>query len=214
MQRNPFIAASLSLGLAFASVNSLGKEIDLPADVSALRPSDLPGYQLARQKCGICHSADYISHQAPGLDQAQWTAEMRKMQHSYGAPIDEQEIESIGAYLAVAYGTAKATDASVIAASAAPEAAARAAATGATIEVQALLVSNACLGCHAVDHKIVGPAFHDVAARYAAEPDARTMLAVSIRNGGVGKWGDVGMPPMATLDEAQAKALAAYVLEQ
>ena len=53
-------------------------------DTSTLRASDLPGYAIALQKCGICHSADYISFQPPGMDLAQWTAEMTKMQHSYG----------------------------------------------------------------------------------------------------------------------------------
>jgi cytochrome c551/c552 len=175
-----------------------------------LRESELPGYTIALQKCGICHSADYINYQPPAMNQSQWTAEMKKMQHSYGAPISEQEIELIGAYLAVAYGSAKASDPSVLALSA--RAAPADAAAG--VDVQELLAANACLGCHAIDKKVVGPSFQDVAARYGDRADAQKLLADSIQSGGSGKWGEMAMPPMAALTESQALALAGYILEQ
>ncbi|MGH8375674.1 MAG: c-type cytochrome, partial [Pseudomonas sp.] len=78
--------------------------ITLPPETAALKPSTLPGYPLAQQKCSICHSADYINFQPPGMSLAQWTAEAGKMQHVYGAPISDQEVNVIGAYLAVTYG--------------------------------------------------------------------------------------------------------------
>ncbi len=81
-------------------------DITLPAETAVLRPSALPGYTIAVQKCGICHSADYINLQPPHMSLAQWTAEMSKMQHAYGAPIDESEIELLGVYFAAAYGDA------------------------------------------------------------------------------------------------------------
>lgn len=214
MSGKALIVASVCLGLAAASASLPSKEINLPPDISKLRLSKLPGYALAQQKCGICHSADYINYQAPGFNQAQWTAEVKKMRQSYGAPLDEHDIKSIGAYLAVAYGSARASDASVIAASAVPKATAGGAETGATIDVQALLRSNACLGCHAIDTKVVGPAYHAVAAKYKGVPEAQEKIAASIRDGGVGKWSNVPMPPMSALTDAQAKALAAYVLKQ
>ena len=212
MKANSIIFQFACFALTLVSVSVSSKEITLPVDHSSLRPSDLPGYALAEQKCGICHSADYINYQAPGLSQKQWTAEANKMQHSYGAPLDERDIASIGAYLAVAYGSAKASDADVIAAS--PKPAKDDENPNAAIDVQALLNSNACVGCHAVDRKVVGPAFHEVAAKYKANPDAMANVIASIRNGGVGRWGDVPMPPMPALTEAQAKALATYVLKQ
>ncbi|HET6473758.1 MAG TPA: c-type cytochrome, partial [Pseudomonadales bacterium] len=148
----------------------------------------------------------------PTMSQAAWTAEMTKMKEAYGAPIDDDEVKLIGAYLAVAYGSAKATDPSVVAlASLATPTAPRAAADTA---VQALLSANACLGCHAIDHKIVGPGFKDVAAKYKGEPNAKATIAARIRSGGSGLWGDVAMPPMAGIDAAQADALAAFVLSQ
>lgn len=201
---------TLTLVVGF-SVNAGAREITLPADTSTLRTSDLPGYAIAQRKCGICHSADYISFQPPGMDLAQWTGEMSKMQHSYGAPLTAEEIKLVGAYLAVTYGSAKADDPAIVALSAA---AAPAKASTGTIDVQALLNANACLGCHAIDTTVVGPAFSEVAAKYKGEADAESILAVSIQEGGVGKWGQVPMPPMTGLSPAEAAALAAFVLKQ
>src|ERR1700680_3387978 len=78
--------------------------IALPPETARLKPSPLPGYGIAIQKCGICHSADYINLQPPGLSLTQWTAEMSKMQHVYGAPIDEAEINLLAIYLTSTYG--------------------------------------------------------------------------------------------------------------
>lgn len=226
--------AQLALGFLLAGgapmsvtwVMAAPETIKLLPVTAKLRPSKLIGYTAATEKCAICHSADYINYQPPGMNQTQWTAEMAKMQHVYGAPISDTEVKQIGAYLAVVYGTAKATDPSVIAAStsptpdagatvAAPTAGATAVAKpDAAIDVQSLLAANACLSCHALTQKIVGPAYHDVAEKYKGDAQALTKLVVSIRGGGVGKWGQVPMPPFAGLSEVQAKALATYVLAQ
>ncbi len=77
---------------------------------------------------------------------------------------------------------------------------------------EALARKNDCLGCHAVSTKLVGPAYKDVAAKYAGQPDAVAQLSQSIRNGGVGKWGDLPMPAHPKLSEADAKKLASWVL--
>lgn len=71
---------------------------------------------------------------------------------------------------------------------------------------------NACLACHAVDRKLVGPSFQDVAKKYNDQKDAQATLAGSIKNGGAGKWGPVPMPAQAALSESDAKTLAAWVL--
>lgn len=191
---------------------SAPRTLQLPEDQSKLRESSLPGYALAVQKCGICHSADYVSYQPPGQNQAQWTAEMEKMQHSYGAPISEIDIKVIGAYLAVAYGSATASDDDVIAASALVKK--KSVDTTDNIDVQALLNANACLGCHAIEHKVVGPAFVDVAKKYSAQANAQAALAASIKHGSAGKWGAMAMPAMAGLSDVQAEALAGFVLAQ
>lgn len=75
-----------------------------------------------------------------------------------------------------------------------------------------LAQKNSCTACHAVDRKVVGPAYQDVAKKYAGQADAVARLADSIRKGGSGRWGQVPMPPQAQLPEADAKALAQWVL--
>lgn len=76
-----------------------------------------------------------------------------------------------------------------------------------------LAQKNACLACHAVDHKVVGPAYRDVARKYAGQKDAVATLVHNIRAGGAGKWGPVPMPPQAGLSDADAKTLATWILD-
>ncbi|MDE2605341.1 MAG: c-type cytochrome [Burkholderiales bacterium] len=76
----------------------------------------------------------------------------------------------------------------------------------------ALAQSKNCLACHAVDKKLVGPAYKDVAAKYAGQKDAVDKLASKIMKGGSGVWGPVPMPANAQVNEAEAKRLAAWVL--
>jgi len=76
----------------------------------------------------------------------------------------------------------------------------------------ALATSKNCMACHAVDKKLVGPAYKDVAAKYAGQKDAVDKLAVKIMKGGSGVWGPVPMPANTQVNEAEAKQLAAWVL--
>lgn len=75
-----------------------------------------------------------------------------------------------------------------------------------------LAQKNACMACHAVDKKLVGPAYQDVAKKYAGQADAEIKLAESIRKGGSGKWGAIPMPAQPALSEEDAKTLAAWIL--
>ena len=75
-----------------------------------------------------------------------------------------------------------------------------------------LAQKNACLACHAVDKKLVGPAYQEVAKKYAGQKDAVDTLAKSIKAGGAGKWGAIPMPAQAALSEADAKTLATWIL--
>jgi len=77
---------------------------------------------------------------------------------------------------------------------------------------QALATSKNCMACHAVDKKLVGPAYKDVAAKYASDKTAVDKLAAKIMKGGSGVWGPVPMPANAQVNEAEAKKLAAWVL--
>ena len=76
----------------------------------------------------------------------------------------------------------------------------------------ALAKAKNCMACHAVDKKLVGPAYKDVAAKYAGQKDAVDKLAVKIMKGGSGVWGPVPMPANTQVSEAEAKQLAAWVL--
>ena len=73
---------------------------------------------------------------------------------------------------------------------------------------------NACMACHAVDKKLVGPSYKDVAAKYAGQKDAVDMLAGKIIKGSAGVWGPIPMPANAQVNEADAKKLATWVLSQ
>ena len=75
-----------------------------------------------------------------------------------------------------------------------------------------LAQKHICTACHAVERKIVGPAFAEVAKKYAGQKDAAATLADSIRKGGSGKWGAVPMPPQPGLSEDELKTLAAWIL--
>jgi len=71
-----------------------------------------------------------------------------------------------------------------------------------------------CMTCHAVDKKLVGPAYKDVAAKYAGQKDAVDKLVVKVLKGGSGVWGPVPMPANPQVSEAEAKQLVQWVLLQ
>lgn len=77
---------------------------------------------------------------------------------------------------------------------------------------QALATSKNCMACHAVDKKLVGPAFKDIAKKYAGDKSAEAKLADKIVKGGSGTWGPIPMPANPQVNEAEAKKLAAWVL--
>jgi cytochrome c len=70
---------------------------------------------------------------------------------------------------------------------------------------------NGCSGCHAIDKKLVGPAFKEVASRYKNDKAAESKLVAKIKAGGGGNWGAIPMPPQSIKDE-EAKALVALLL--
>lgn len=77
---------------------------------------------------------------------------------------------------------------------------------------EALAKSKNCMACHAVDKKLVGPAYKEVAKKYAGDAKAVDMLAAKIMKGGSGVWGAIPMPANSQVNEADAKKLAAWVL--
>lgn len=89
-----------------------------------------------------------------------------------------------------------------------------AAATAPAMADQALATAKNCMACHAVDKKIVGPGYKEVAAKYKADKGAADKLATKIIKGGSGVWGAIPMPANPQVSEGDAKKLAAWVLSQ
>ncbi len=69
-----------------------------------------------------------------------------------------------------------------------------------------------CMACHATDKKVIGPAYKEVAVKYAGQKDAVGNLAGKIQKGSSGVWGAVPMPANAQVTDAEAKTLAEWVL--
>ncbi|HMW17612.1 MAG TPA: c-type cytochrome [Accumulibacter sp.] len=77
---------------------------------------------------------------------------------------------------------------------------------------EALAKAKNCLACHAVDKKVVGPSYKDVAKKYTAKDEA--MLAEKIIKGGKGNWGAIPMPPNASVSADEANKLVKWILGQ
>jgi cytochrome c len=77
---------------------------------------------------------------------------------------------------------------------------------------QDLAQKKNCLACHAVDKKVVGPAYKDVAAKYAGQKDAVDKLTQKVMKGGSGVWGQIPMPANPQVSEAEAKQLVTWIL--
>ena len=70
------------------------------------------------------------------------------------------------------------------------------------------------MACHAVEKKLVGPAYKEVAAKYAGQKDAVESLSTKVIKGGAGVWGAIPMPANAQVSEAEAKTLVNWILQQ
>ena len=77
---------------------------------------------------------------------------------------------------------------------------------------QALATAKNCMACHAIDKKVLGPAYKDVAKKYAGQKDAAAKLATKVMKGGSGVWGAVSMPANPQVNEAEANKLVAWIL--
>ena len=71
-----------------------------------------------------------------------------------------------------------------------------------------------CFACHAVDKKLVGPSYKDVAAKYGKDPQAEQKLFQKVKNGGQGVWGQVPMPPNTQVPDADIHSLVKWILSQ
>lgn len=75
-----------------------------------------------------------------------------------------------------------------------------------------LLKKNGCTACHAVDKKLVGPAYKDVAAKYKGQAGVQAKISDKIKKGGSGVWGPVPMPPNPAVSDADLATMVKYIL--
>jgi cytochrome c len=79
-------------------------------------------------------------------------------------------------------------------------------------QAEALMKKDGCAACHAIDKKIVGPAYNDVAAKYKGDKNAQAALEKKVKEGGVGVWGQIPMPPNAAVPPNDIKELVTWIL--
>lgn len=77
---------------------------------------------------------------------------------------------------------------------------------------QDLAQKHACMSCHQMDKKVVGPAFKEVAKKYKGDAKAREHLVTVVKKGGKGVWGAIPMPPSTKVPDADAEAIVDWIL--
>jgi cytochrome c len=77
---------------------------------------------------------------------------------------------------------------------------------------QQVAAANACMGCHAVDRKLVGPSFQQIAAKYKGDAQAPAKLARKVKDGGSGVWGMIPMPAHQSMSDVDIRAVVDWVL--
>ncbi|QJE00800.1 c-type cytochrome [Massilia forsythiae] len=87
-------------------------------------------------------------------------------------------------------------------------------ASGSAFAQADLAKAKNCMACHAVANKLVGPAYKDVAAKYAGQKGAEDKLVQKVMKGGAGVWGPVPMPANPQVNEEEARSLVKWVLSQ
>jgi len=77
---------------------------------------------------------------------------------------------------------------------------------------EAMMKKDGCAACHAIDKKIVGPAYVDVAAKYKGDKDAVAKLAKKVKEGSTGVWGPIPMPPNAAVSQGDVTELVTWIM--
>lgn len=158
------------------------------------------GVELTTSRCVICHDAQHITRAR--LSRDEWAFNVKNMIER-GAPITAEEIPPIVEYLSTYYNR-----------DVAPPVADAAAAPATEDSAQKLLTTNACIACHAVDRKLIGPGFREIAQRYQGQGAAAEQLAKKIRDGGSGAWGATPMPPHRHLADADIRVMVSWIMQQ
>jgi cytochrome c551/c552 len=204
--KKAFIYGSLLCAAAVSRAELV--KIDLPVETATYRKA--PGSEVANSQCLTCHSADYAAMQPP-MSGTFWKAEVEKMAAKYGAPIPTNQVDTLTAYFTANYGVT--TNAAAISSKPSAPVIAPTAITG-KIDGLTVATKMGCLNCHGTDHKIIGPAYRDVALKYKNNPAALERIEHQITHGGSGQWGVVPMPPYDQLSSAEIKAVGEWIMNQ
>ena len=196
------IAAALSILTATGIVIALsGAQEPEPEPSRTLTPGK--GSDLTTARCATCHDAQHITRAK--LSRGEWEFNIKNMIER-GAPVAPDEIPVILEYLATYYNR------DTVPPPPDPSAAAAGMSDTGQGPVARLLNANACVACHQVDRRVVGPSFKEVAAKFASDGDAVAKLSKKIREGGSGNWGNVPMPPNPALSDAELRTIVDWVL--
>jgi cytochrome c len=180
--------------------------------------------------CDGCHGGGAVGWVGPSLVDGRWryggAPEEIFSSVYYGRPKGMPAYGGVlgadGVWLIVAYLKSQApptvvpttnyeiTSAAAPAAAAPAEPAAGANTPAATPEQ--MLTKYGCVACHAVDHKVVGPALQDVGKKYQGQANAKAHLTEKVRDGGSGVWGDIPMTPNPQVPDADLQTLVNWVL--
>ena len=179
---------------------SVAQEADPPKVLIPGKGSD-----LTTARCATCHDAQHITRTK--LSRGEWEFNIKNMIER-GAPIAPGEIPIIVEYLSTYYNRDS------VAPPPDPVAASFGMDAGGGDPVQRLLSVNACVACHTIDRRMVGPSFREVAAKFSGDGDAAGKLATKIREGGAGNWGNVPMPPNPAIPEAELNRIVGWILQQ
>ena len=219
------VASAQATGATVKATDRIPAGGVLPAAnaLSAPRPSTLnpdAGASLFGQmNCDGCHGGGAVGWVGPSLVDGRWRyggADDEIFTSIFygrpkGMPAYGGVIGTDGVWMLVAYIKAQAVPAVVPTTSWLPGGNAAAAPPAAAVAPDQLPAKYGCTGCHAADHKVVGPSFKDVAAKYAGK-DVEAALIEKIKKGGSGVWGETPMPPNPQVPEPDLHAIVKWIL--
>lgn len=207
-QRKRIVAGLVCLGLMAIVARSAGLRIELPVETEVFKPG--PNADIANAQCLICHSTDYVTTQPPQA-WAFWKNSVLKMKEKYGAPIAADQVEALADYLVRNYGRETSTNSPVNRVSSSkPEPTEPAQ----RVDGARLAARYACLSCHQAKVRLIGPAFQQIAIKYASDATAAEKIAQQITKGGSGKWGPIPMPPFTSISRDEIRVLGEWILGQ
>jgi cytochrome c551/c552 len=197
-------AAALAAAFLLAAIGAAVAPLSAQEDEAPRTLTPGKGSDLTTMRCATCHDARHITRVK--LSRGEWEYNIQNMKER-GAPMEPAEVPVILEYLATYYN--RDTPAPP------PDPSASGYGMGGGDDpVAKLLNANACVACHTLDKRVVGPSFKEVAAKFAGNAGAAASLAKKIKEGGAGNWGNVPMPPHPHLSDADLSAMIGWILQQ